>query len=60
MFPLIYRGVDDPERIKAGLAGHDTPISHFTAMVHANSDKVIIFLTEFDQSLKFIGLFKFS
>ena len=50
MFPLIYRGVDDPERIKAGLAGHDTPISHFTAMVHANSDKVIIFVTEFDES----------
>ena len=44
MFPLIYRGVDDPDRIKAGLGGHDTPISHFTAMVHANSDKVIIFV----------------
>ena len=38
--PLIYRGVNDPERILAGLNGHDTPISHFTAMVHANTDTV--------------------
>jgi len=40
IMPLIYRGVNDPERILAGLNGHDTPISHFTAMVHANTDKI--------------------
>ena len=38
IFPLIYRGSNDPDRVKAGLA--QTPISHFTQMVHADTEKV--------------------
>ena len=42
IFPLIYRDATDPEVIQAGLNGHSTPISHFTQMVHANTEKVNI------------------
>ena len=38
--PLIYRGATDPDRVKAGLSGPGNPISHFTQMAHANTEKV--------------------
>ena len=40
IFPLIYRDSSDPERKRAGLDGPDNPISHFTQIVHANTEKV--------------------